>query len=91
MDTNVNAQMEYDDSQLISVNIDDGVVMLPMFGGRVPVPITAVRNVSYTPVDGDYAYLRINLLFPGSNVGGKPGGGEAAKFPHPEANFIKEM
>lgn len=39
-------------------------------------------------IEGDFTYLRINFNHPGSAV---VGGKELMQFPHPEAQFVKEL
>lgn len=76
------------DKRLIEVDSEKEVVVFPLFGAHVPIPISTIKSVSFTPVEGDYACLRVDLLYPGASF---IRGQEGIAFPYPDANFIKEM
>jgi nucleosome binding factor SPN SPT16 subunit len=70
------------------VDSEKKIVAFPLFGAQVPIPVSSIKSVSFTPVEGDYACLRVDFLYPGASFIKAQ---EGISFPHPDANFIKEM
>ncbi|XP_055357882.1 FACT complex subunit SPT16-like [Paramacrobiotus metropolitanus] len=71
----------------IFVDRKNETLILPLFGEPVPFHISMIKSVAIS-LEGDYTYLRINFNHPGSAV---IGGKELMQFPHPEAQFVKEL
>lgn len=60
-------------------------VILPIFGIPVPFHISMIKNTSQS-IEGDYTYLRVNFMHPGSQMGK-----DQLQFPHPFLTYVKEL
>lgn len=60
-------------------------VILPIFGVSVPFHISMIKNTSQS-VEGDFTYLRVNFMHPGSQIGK-----DQLQFPHPLSTYVKEL
>ncbi|VDM97408.1 unnamed protein product [Thelazia callipaeda] len=60
-------------------------VILPIFGIPVPFHISMIKNTSQS-VEGDYTYLRVNFMHPGSQIGK-----DQLQFPNPLSTYVKEL
>ncbi|KAM3716189.1 FACT complex subunit [Dirofilaria immitis] len=60
-------------------------VILPIFGVPVPFHISMIKNTSQS-VEGDYTYLRVNFMHPGSQIGR-----DQLQFPNPLSTYVKEL
>lgn len=60
-------------------------IILPIFGVPVPFHISMLKNTSMS-VEGDYTYLRVNFMHPGSQIGK-----ESLQFPNPLCTYVKEL
>jgi len=88
MDNSRSRTDDGEDKRLIEVDSEKEIVVFPLFGAQVPIPVSSIKSVSFTPVEGEYACLRVDLLYPGASF---IKGQEGLTFSHPDANFIKEM
>ncbi|KAI9224251.1 FACT complex subunit-domain-containing protein [Blastocladiella britannica] len=70
----------------ITVDERNQTFLLPVYGLTVPFHINALKNVTKSD-EGDYVYLRFNLVSPGQGVGRK----EETPFENPTATFIKTL
>lgn len=61
-------------------------VIVPIFGRPVPFHINAIKNSSKNE-EGEFVYLRLNLLSPGQVSGRK----DDTPFEHPEAHFVRSL
>lgn len=61
-------------------------VLLPIYGRPVPFHINTIKNVSKND-EGDFVYLRINLLTPGQVIGKK----DDTPFEDPSASFVRSL
>ncbi|KAI9190105.1 FACT complex subunit spt16 [Blastocladiella emersonii ATCC 22665] len=60
--------------------------LLPVYGLTVPFHISTLKNVTKND-EGEYVYLRFNLISPGQAIGRK----EETPFENPNATFIKTL
>ncbi|VDN50299.1 unnamed protein product [Dracunculus medinensis] len=60
-------------------------VILPLFGVPTPFHISMIKNTSQS-VEGDFTYLRINFMHPGSQIGK-----DQQQFPNPLCTHLKEL
>ncbi|VDK25638.1 unnamed protein product [Anisakis simplex] len=60
-------------------------IILPVFGVPVPFHISMIKNTSQS-IEGDFTYLRINFMHPGSQIGK-----DSQQFPHPLSTYVKEL
>lgn len=72
----------------LAIVVDEkaSTVVLPIYGRPVPFHIQTIKNVSKTD-EGDWAFLRINLLSPGQGVGRK----DDQPFEDPTAHFLRSF
>ncbi|KAI4255761.1 MAG: hypothetical protein LQ352_002412 [Teloschistes flavicans] len=72
----------------LSIIVDEkaSTIVLPIYGRPVPFHIQTVKNASKTD-EGEWAYLRINLLSPGQGVGRK----DDQPFEDPTAQFVRSF
>lgn len=61
-------------------------IVVPIYGRPVPFHISTIKNASKND-EGDFVYLRINLLTPGQVVGKK----DDMPFEDPNASFIRSL
>uniref|UniRef100_A0A9J2Q690 FACT complex subunit n=1 Tax=Ascaris lumbricoides TaxID=6252 RepID=A0A9J2Q690_ASCLU len=61
-------------------------IILPIFGVPVPFHISMIKNTSQS-VEGDFTYLRVNFMHPGSQIGKD----SQQQFPHPLSTYVKEL
>ncbi|VDM37361.1 unnamed protein product [Toxocara canis] len=61
-------------------------IILPVFGIPVPFHISMIKNTSQS-VEGDFTYLRVNFMHPGSQIGKD----SQQQFPHPLSTYVKEL
>lgn len=77
-------EAEVDNLQIYVDRRHDSVI-LPIFGVPVPFHISVIKNTSQS-VEGDYTYLRVNFMHPGSQIGR-----EQLQFPNPLSTYVKEL
>lgn len=72
----------------LAVIVDEkaSTIVLPIYGRPVPFHIQTIKNASKTD-EGDWAFLRINLLSPGQGVGRK----DDQPFEDPTAQFVRSF
>lgn len=70
----------------IVVDQRNQTIIVPIYGRPVPFHINTIKNVSKND-EGDFVYLRINLLTPGQVIGKK----DDMPFEDPDANFIRSL
>ena len=70
----------------IVVDIKASTVVLPIMGRPVPFHINTIKNASNSD-EGEFSYLRINLLSPGQGVGRK----DDQPFEDASAHFIRSL
>ena len=70
----------------IVVDIKASTVVLPIMGRPVPFHINTIKNASKSD-EGEFSYLRINLLSPGQGVGRK----DDQPFEDASAHFIRSL
>jgi nucleosome binding factor SPN SPT16 subunit len=70
----------------IVVDSKNSTVVLPIMGRPVPFHIQTIKNASKSD-EGDYSYLRINLLSPGQGVGRK----DDQPFEDAAAHFVRSL
>ncbi|CCG80577.1 FACT complex subunit spt16 [Taphrina deformans PYCC 5710] len=70
----------------IVVDQRNSSIVVPIYGRPVPFHINTIKNVSKND-EGDFVYLRINLLTPGQVIGKK----DDMPFEDPNANFIRSL
>ncbi|KAJ2794007.1 FACT complex subunit spt16, partial [Coemansia helicoidea] len=61
-------------------------VILPIYGMAVPFHISTLKNISKND-EGEYVYLRLNMVSPGQGVGKKDG----AAVDDPAATFVRSL
>lgn len=61
-------------------------IVVPIYGRPVPLHINTIKNASKND-EGDFVYLRINLLTPGQVIGKK----DDMPFEDEDANFIRSL
>lgn len=71
---------------IIVVDEKSSTVILPIMGRPVPFHINTIKNASST-AEGEFTYLRINLLSPGQGVGRK----DDQPFEDPSAHFVRSL
>jgi len=71
---------------MIVVDTKNQTIVLPIMGRPVPFHINTVKNVSKND-EGDFTYLRINLLSPGQGVGRK----DDQPFEDATAHFVRSL
>ena len=70
----------------IVVDARNQTVVFPIYGRPVPLHINTIKSVSKND-EGDFVYLRINLVTPGQVIGKK----DDTPFEEPDANFIRSL
>lgn len=70
----------------VHVDARAATVIVPVMGRPVPFHINTVKNASSYD-EGEYAYLRINMLSPGQGVGRK----DEQPFEDPSAHFVRNL
>ncbi|ORY78644.1 FACT complex component Spt16 [Protomyces lactucae-debilis] len=70
----------------IAIDHRNQSIVVPIFGRPVPFHINVIKNVSKND-EGDFVYLRINLISPGQVIGRK----DDTPFEDPNANFIRSL
>jgi nucleosome binding factor SPN SPT16 subunit len=70
----------------IVVDQKNSTVVLPIMGRPVPFHIQTIKNASKSD-EGEFAYLRINLLSPGQGVGRK----DDQPFEDANAHFVRSL